>query len=93
MDRETWREYKLCRHQARVEGKELAEVLYSAGLLLTRSRAAEIRAHTLRAAAIQLENASATQIMRVYGGTGNSALDMQRGVVAWLRDRADREQV
>lgn len=92
LDRESWHEYRRCVHQARVEGKELAEVLHSVGLLLTRSRVQEVRAYAMRQIAIRLENASPEQVIRTYGGSGNSALDMQRGVVAWLRAEADREE-
>lgn len=90
IDRITWRDYRLCVRIARREGKELAEVLNTAGLLLTTFRFKQVKADALRRAANALENSSAEEIMKEYGGTGNSALDMQRGVVAWLRAAADK---
>ncbi|HET9868712.1 MAG TPA: hypothetical protein VFQ06_15545 [Nitrospira sp.] len=92
IDNVTWRRVRVLREGARVLGRDLVEVFNDHGLLLTPDRVKAIKAVALRDAARQLENATAAQVISDYGGSNNTALDMQRGVVAWLRARADREE-
>lgn len=92
IDRATWRRWQWAVEDARRLGRPLPEVLNERALLLTSDRVKAIKAAALRDAAAAMENANTRQIIDTYGGSGNSALDMQRGTVAWLRARADREE-
>lgn len=73
---------------SRQQGRDLAEYLNQVGMLLTNHRRKELLARELRRAAAELENISPIQICQDDGRTGLTALDMQRGTVAWLRHRA-----
>lgn len=92
IDRVTWARWRRARETARREGRELAEVLNQDALLFTQHRCLTVQAIELRSAAQLLETVSPAAFMAAYGRTGNSALDMQRAVVSWLRDRADRRE-
>lgn len=92
IDRVTWRRWRWAVEDARRLGRPLAEVLNERALILTSERVKTLKGVALRDAANALENANVRQIIDTYGGSGNSALDMQRGVVAWLRARAEREE-
>lgn len=89
IDRVTWARWRRAQDIARREGRDLAEVLNQEALLFTRDRFMVTQAIELRSAAQLLETVSPAALMAAYGRTGNSALDMQRAVVSWLRDRAD----
>lgn len=89
IDRVTWARWEQARQHALLHGKSLPEVLNERSLLVTPDRIRTLQAVELRAAANLLENLTPQQIINAYGGGGNTALDMQRGVVAWLRQRAD----
>lgn len=70
--------------------RDFGDYLNQVGLLLTPERRSDLLAKQIRKLALDLENASAEFLIKYYGGTNMSALDMQRAVTAWLRSRADQ---
>jgi hypothetical protein len=92
IDPVTWERWRTAWRRSRQIGRDFAEYLNQVGLLLTPARRAELLAGELRRAARELENMSATRMMINDGRNSNSALDMQRATVTWLRQRADRAE-
>lgn len=90
IDEVTWHQLQVAHKAARRLGRDPFEFLNQVGLLLTPARDRAVRATELRGAAHELENANPEFMVRhFYGGTGMTALDMQRAITAWLRSRAD----
>jgi hypothetical protein len=90
LDAGTWEKWRIAWRRSRQHGRDFAEYLNQVGLLLTPARRAEMLSRELRRAALDLENASPAQFIKAfYGSNTDTALDMQRATVAWLRERAD----
>lgn len=77
--------------EARRRGLDLWEHLNYHHMLLTPQRYHQVRGDVLRELADDLEKASISEIIAWYGSGSNTALDAQRGIVALIRGRAQRE--
>ncbi len=79
-------------NHARRLGQDPAERLDRDGMLLTSARHHQIRADLLRDLAQELENATISDLMRRYRASSNTALDAQRVLTEWLRNKARKEE-
>ena len=76
--------------QARHAGRDPLEYADELGLIVTLTRHAEIESKVLHILADDLEQGDVRGILRAVGRNGNTALDAQRAIVSWIRERARR---